>query len=168
MPSWPISSSRPTKGLTKVAPALAASSACAAEKHSVTLVIMPCSESARQARSPSGVSGSFTVTFAAMRVSTAASRIIWLYSVAATSALTGPGTTSQISATTSRIRRPDLAISEGLVVTPSSRPEAASALISADIRGIDEKLHLGFPGAVSFTAPHWAGVCRGGCKSGRA
>src|ERR1035437_59047 len=51
--------------------------------------------------------------------------------MAATSALTGPGTRPQISATTSRILRPDLAISEGLVVTPSSRPLAASDLISA-------------------------------------
>ena len=43
MPSWPMSSSRPTNGLMKLAPALAASSACAAEKHSVTLTIAPSS-----------------------------------------------------------------------------------------------------------------------------
>ena len=52
-------------------------------------------------------------------------------SVAATSALTGPGTTAQISASTSWNFFPVLAISEGLVVTPSSRPLAASDLISA-------------------------------------
>jgi hypothetical protein len=39
----PMSSSRPTKGEMKVAPALAASSACAAEKQSVTLTLMPSS-----------------------------------------------------------------------------------------------------------------------------
>ena len=52
-------------------------------------------------------------------------------SVAATSALTGPGTTAQISASTSWNFFPVLAISEGLVVTPSSSPLAASDLISA-------------------------------------
>ena len=47
---------------------------------------------------------------------------------AATSALTGPSTRSQISAMTSSMGRPDLAISVGLVVTPSTRPVATSSL----------------------------------------
>ncbi len=97
----------------------------------MTFTIVPSPVSVRQARSPSGVSGSFTATFLAMARSTFASRIIASYSVAATSALTGPGTMAQISAITSRILRPDLAISDGLVVTPSNSPLAASALISA-------------------------------------
>ena len=41
MPDVAMSSSRPTKGLTKVAPTLAASSACAAVKTSVTFTLMP-------------------------------------------------------------------------------------------------------------------------------
>ena len=76
-----------------------------------------------------------------MRRSTAASRMMSSYSVAATSALTGPGTTSQISAMTSSMLRPDLAISDGLVVTPSSSPLAASDRISCGVGGIDEELH---------------------------
>ena len=41
-----------------------------------------------------------------------------------TSAETGPGTMPQISLMTSLKSRPDLAISDGLVVTPSRRPVA--------------------------------------------
>ena len=66
MPFSPMSSSRPMNGLTKVAPALAARIAWAAEKHSVTLTIAPSSVRRRQARSPSGVSGTFTVMFLAI------------------------------------------------------------------------------------------------------
>ncbi len=52
-------------------------------------------------------------------------------SVAATSALTGPGTMRQISLMMSRICRPVLETNDGLVVTPSSSPLSARALISA-------------------------------------
>ena len=61
---------------------------------------------------------------------TAASFIIASYSVAATSAETGPSTIAQISLVTSRMSRPDFMISEGLVVTPSIRPRSLSSLIS--------------------------------------
>ena len=81
-----------------------------------------------------------------MRRSTAASASICLYSVAATSALTGPETISQISAITSVILRPDLAMSEGFVVTPSSRPVAASSRIS-EISAVSTKNFMAhFPG----------------------
>jgi hypothetical protein len=114
-----------------VAPALAASNACAAEKHSVTFTIVPSEVSALQVLSPSGVSGTLTVTFLAIFASLRPSSSIVLWSVATVSALTGPGTMAQISLMTSTICRPDLAISEGLVVTPSSSPEAARSVISA-------------------------------------
>ena len=52
--------------------------------------------------------------------------------VAATSALIGPGTRSQISAITSSIGRPALAIRVGLVVTPSTRPESTRRRISRE------------------------------------
>src|SRR5689334_14067502 len=52
-------------------------------------------------------------------------------SVATASALTGPGMIEQISAIASFILRPDLAIRDGLVVTPSIRPLAAAARNSA-------------------------------------
>ena len=115
----------------KVAPALAASSAWAAEKHKVTFTIVPSSESALQTCSPSGVSGTLTVTLGAILASLRPSASIGSYSVAATSALTGPGTIAQISATTSMKLRPLLATSDGLVVTPSTRPVAARSLMSA-------------------------------------
>jgi hypothetical protein len=51
--------------------------------------------------------------------------------VAATSALTGPGTTAQISAMMSVNFLPVFATRDGLVVTPSSSPLEASDLISA-------------------------------------
>ena len=47
-----------------------------------------------------------------------------------TSAETGPGTKSQISSKTSRNLRPVRATSDGLVVTPSTRPMAVASLIS--------------------------------------
>ena len=80
---------------------------------------------------PSGVSGTFTATFLASLASFLPSSSIFLWSVATVSALTGPGTMAQISWITSSIGRPAFMISEGLVVTPSSRPEAARSLISA-------------------------------------
>ena len=71
-------------------------------------------------------------------------RGIVLWSVATVSALTGPGTMAQISAITSSIGRPAFMISDRLVVTPSSRPEAARSLIS-HIGGIDKELHINCP-----------------------
>ena len=64
--SSPTSSSRPTNGLTKVAPAFAASSACAAENTSVTLTRMPSSDSVLQAWMPSRVSGTLTTMCSSM------------------------------------------------------------------------------------------------------
>ena len=55
----------------------------------------------------------------------------WSASSTSISNLPGPGTTSQISAITVLKSRPALATSDGLVVTPSRRPVAASSLISA-------------------------------------
>src|SRR4051812_25929281 len=60
-----------------------------------------------------------------------ASRIIPSWSNATTSAETGPATIPQISLTTSRKSRPALWTSEGLVVTPSSKPVSARSRISA-------------------------------------
>ena len=87
--------------------------------------------SALHALRPSQVSGTFTVTLLAILASARPSLSMPSRSVAATSALTGPGTSSQISATISRKLRPALATKVGLVVTPSTSPVAASSLISA-------------------------------------
>ena len=92
----------------KVAPALAASMAWAAEKHRVTLVLMPLSEKFRAARSPSQVSGSFTTTFGAMAASLSPSLTMVSKSVATASAEIGPSTRAQISAMTSAMLRPGL------------------------------------------------------------
>ncbi|MCY1296028.1 hypothetical protein D9M70_453960 [compost metagenome] len=130
MPSKAMSSRRPTKGETKVAPALAASRAWLAEKHSVTLVWWPSEVSALQALRPSSVSGSLMQMLSAIFERTAASFIISAYSVAVTSAETGPSTIEQISLVTSVMSRPDFRISEGSVVTPSRRPRSFSSRIS--------------------------------------
>ena len=131
MPSALMSSMRPTKGEMKEAPALAASSAWLAEKHSVTLTMRFMSlRIERQAFRPSSVSGTLMQTFSAIFDSVSASFIMAEYSVATTSAETGPSTMSQICFVTSAILPPDLRISDGFVVTPSSRPSSLSSLIS--------------------------------------
>ena len=76
MPSRLMSSIRPTNGLMKVAPALAARSAWFAEKQSVTLTIRPSPVSVRQARRPSQVSGTLTAMLAASCASLRPSSII--------------------------------------------------------------------------------------------
>ena len=52
-------------------------------------------------------------------------------SVATASAEIGPSTRAQISAMTSAMLRPDLAISEGLVVTPSTMPVGTMSRMTA-------------------------------------
>ena len=83
-----------------------------------------------QALRPSSVSGTLMQILSAILERTSASFIISAYSVAATSAETGPSTMSQISLVTSAMLRPDFRISDGLVVTPSSRPRSLSSRIS--------------------------------------
>ena len=131
MPSAPRSSNLPTKGDINAAPALAARRACAAEKHSVTLTIIPLSESSRHKISPSVVKGTFIVTFLPSPDSTFASSRMPLNSIAVTSALTGPSTSAQISAIVCFMSRPDFAIRDGLVVTPSTIPVGRRAFISS-------------------------------------
>ena len=130
IPSAPRSSSLPTKGEMKAAPAFAASSACATEKQSVTLTRMPSSLSALQVRRPSTVSGTLTTMFGAISTSRCASRSMVSKSVATTSAETGPLTSSVICSSTAKKSPPDFAMRLGLVVMPSSIPVSASNAIS--------------------------------------
>ena len=60
MPSSEMSSRRPIKGLTIVAPALAARSACPAEKVTVTLVLIPSLLKTCTAWRPVAVIGTLT------------------------------------------------------------------------------------------------------------
>ena len=103
MPTWLTSSSRPTNGLTKDAPALAARSAWLAEKMRVVLILIPSEESVLIARSPSRMIGILTTTFGApiRRTMSRPSAIISSAVTDTTSALTGPLTMEQISRTTS-------------------------------------------------------------------
>jgi hypothetical protein len=78
------------------------------------------------------------------------------YSVAVTSAETGPGVMAQISAITSAILRPDLAMRLGLVVTPSTRPASARDRIS-DTSAVSTK---NFMGGGPFN------ITRNGCPEG--
>src|SRR3954470_499674 len=130
MPLVETSSSRPTNGEMYVAPALAASSAWVAEKHSVTLVLMPSLVHVRTAFMPSASIGILTTMLLRSAAYSRASRIISSHVVPTTSADTGPFTMSQISSRTSLNLRPVLATSDGLVVTPSTSPMAAASRIS--------------------------------------
>src|SRR5215470_7079583 len=130
MPVVEMSSSRPTNGLTKVAPAFAASSACAAENTSVTLTRMPSPERALVALMPSRVSGHFTTMCGSILAMSWPSRIMPAKSVAVTSPLTGPLTMSQIFLRLARKSPGSFASSDGLVVTPSRMPSAAIVSIS--------------------------------------
>src|SRR5713226_503368 len=76
------------------------------------------------ALSPSLVSGHLTTTLGATCTSSLPSLTMPSKSVATTSRLTSPGTILQISSTSGRKGRFSLAISEGLVVQPSTRPMA--------------------------------------------
>ena len=97
MPFWAKSSRRPTNGEINVAPAFAARRACPAEKHNVTFTMTLRSESVLHTFRPAGVRGTFTATFGAIFASFSPSFNIVSKSVEATSALTGPLTTLQIS-----------------------------------------------------------------------
>ena len=91
---------------------------------------MPSSDNVLQVLSPSKVRGTFTVIFFAIPCNIRPSANIVSKSVAVTSALTGPSTILQISDITSLISRPDAAINEGFVVTPSTRPVGTISFIS--------------------------------------
>ena len=145
MPLVAMSSSRPTNGLMKVAPALAASSACAAEKHSVTLTRMPSPDKALQALMPSRVSGTLTTMCSSIAAMSWPSRIMPAKSVAVTSPLTGPFTMSQIFFRFCRKSPGSFASSDGLVVTPSMMPSAAMRFDVLDAAGVDEEFHGSAP-----------------------
>src|SRR5882724_5254893 len=83
------------------------------------------------ALSPSLVSGHLTTTLGATCTSSLPSFTMPSKSVATTSRLTSPGTTRQISSTSGRNGRFSLAINEGLVVQPSTRPIATPSRSSA-------------------------------------
>ena len=61
--------------------------------------------------------------------------------MAATSALTGPSTSGADLGDDLSMWRPDLAISVGLVVTPSTRPVGGQVLEDGDVGGVEEELH---------------------------
>src|SRR4029453_19241485 len=91
------------------------------------------------ALSPSLVSGHLTTTLGATCASSLPSFNMPSKSVATTSRLTSPGTILQISSTSGRKGRFSFAISDGLVVQPSTRPIATpsrSSLIFALSRKI--------------------------------
>ena len=90
MPFKPVSSSLPTNGDMKVAPALAARMAWDSEKQRVTFTIVLLSESTLHALRPSTVRGTLITTFSEILDSFRASLIIVGVSVAVISALTGP------------------------------------------------------------------------------
>src|SRR5579875_1255462 len=111
-------------------PVLATSSACDGEKHKVTFTLMPSLARHLAAFNPALVVGTFTTTHECNFASSLPCLHISSVSVEVTSALTGPCTMSQISTIRFSKGAPSLAISEGLVVTPSSSPMLAASRIS--------------------------------------
>ena len=111
-------------------PSLIAKSACAAEKQRVTFTIISFSLNVLHVLSPAGVKGTLTATFLASDAKYNPSSNIFSYSVAVTSALTGPGTIEQIVLIVSAMSFPLFAINDGFVVTPSIRPLCINCSIS--------------------------------------
>src|SRR6516225_7245613 len=125
IPVEPTSSSLPTNGLIKYAPALAARRAWPGKRQSVRLARVYSLLGAALPRIPSRVRGHFTTTFLWILASRLPSSTMAANSVATTSALMSPSTMSQIFRTCSSSARPSLAIKVGFVVTPSTMPQLA-------------------------------------------
>ena len=114
------------------APALAAQTAWAAEKQSVTFTLIPSSFRIRVASSPSRVSGHLMTTFVAIFTYSRPCFSISSRALLVVSAETGPETILQISAMCClKSTLPSFEIRVGLVVTPSARPRAAALRISS-------------------------------------
>src|SRR5688500_13031179 len=105
---------------------------------------MPLPERYFTALRPSLVSGHFTTAFGAICASSSPSFTMPSKSVATTSRLTSPGTIEQISSTSGRNGFFSLAISDGLVVTPSTTPMATPSLISETV-AVSRKIFIGSP-----------------------
>src|ERR1041384_8658337 len=122
-----MSSRRPRNGLMNDAPALAAQTACVAEKQSVTLTLIPSSLRILVASNPAAVSGHLITTFGAIFTYSRPCLSISSRLSVVTSADTGPDTILQISATwVLKSTLPSFDTSVGLVVTPSHNPSAAA------------------------------------------
>ena len=138
-----MSSMRPTNGLTKDAPARAASSAWLAEKTRVTFVRMPSFFRPLTAFMPSGVIGTLTTTCGSRPARTCPSAIIPSASSASTSAEIGPSTMEAISLMTAWKSFPSLAIRDGFVVTPEMNPMSL-ALRMASTSAVSIKNSISF------------------------
>ena len=126
-----MSSRRPMKQDTYVAPASTVSSACAAENTSVSLTGMPSEASSRVAARPSAENGTFTTTRSSSAASARPSATISRALSETTSAEVGPSTSSQMRRMLSPGSPSSLARSDGLVVAPESTPQPAISSTSA-------------------------------------
>src|SRR5690606_22454331 len=131
MPSWLMSSRRPTKGLTKAAPARAANRAWLAEKIKVTLTSTPWAARAAVASRPAGVAGTLMTTLSAISARIRPSSTISRAPVLVTSALMGPFTSRAMAAMRSWRSARSRAMRVGLVVTPARTPHDRAVSISS-------------------------------------
>ena len=97
----------------------------------VTLVLMSSAANRLTAFSPSSIIGTLMTILSLILASSRASATIPSASRLTTSALIGPSTRLQISSRMAVNGRCSLAMSEGLVVTPSTMPSASPFLISS-------------------------------------
>src|SRR3954452_21117819 len=143
MPSWLMSSRRPTNGDSSDAPALAARSPWLAVKMSVQFVLIPSSANRDIASRPSSLIGTFTTMFGASLANARPSVSIPSTSSATTSAETGPGVIEQISLRTSSYDLPEVFANRvGFVVTPSRTPHLATWRISL-MSAVSRKIFIG-------------------------
>src|SRR5262245_62026215 len=131
IPFSPMSSRRPTNGLTKYAPAFAAMIAWGAEKTSVTFTRIRSLLRILVAFSPSFVIGHFTTMFGCSFARCLPSSTMPAASRLTVSALTGPSTSEQILSSWSSKLLPSFEISVGFVVIPSKTPVLAASRISS-------------------------------------
>jgi hypothetical protein len=147
IPSWLMSSSRPTNGESRLAPAFAARSPWLAVKISVQFVLIPSSAKRLIASRPSSLIGTLTTMLGASFANARPSVSMPSTSSATTSAETGPLVIVQISLRTSSYVEPlVLANSVGFVVTPSRTPQRATVRISS-MSAVSRKIFIGLRGS---------------------
>ncbi len=140
-----MSSRRPTNGLTKYAPTLAAISACAAENTSVTLTRVPSSVSVLHARTPACVNGTLTTMCSEILRSSRPSRSMPSYvgghDLAADGAMDDVADLLEDVAGVPRLLRHQRGIGGDAV----DDAEGVQPLDVGDVAGVDEEFHETLP-----------------------
>ena len=141
IPSWLMSSSRPTNGEMSDAPALAARRPWLAVKISVQLVLMPSSAKRLIASSPFSDIATLTTMFGARVAKCRPSSSIPSTSSDTTSAETGPGVILQTCLEDLVVRAADLGVQGRVGRHAVEHAPAGGGLDLVDVGGVQEDLH---------------------------